>query len=29
MRTFEIPAMNGLMLTTRSKEQNKYFPENN
>ena len=28
MRTFEIPAMNGLMLTTRSKEQNKYFPEN-
>ena len=28
MRTFEIPAMNGLMLTTRSKEQNEFFPEN-
>ena len=28
MRTFEIPAMNGLMLTTRSEEQHKYFPEN-
>jgi spore maturation protein CgeB len=27
MRTFEIPAMNGLMLTTRSYEQNKLFPE--
>ena len=28
MRTFEIPANNGLMLTTRSKEQNKFFKEN-
>ena len=28
MRTFEIPSMNGLMLTTRSYEQNKFFPEN-
>ena len=28
MRTFEIPAMGGLMITTRSLEQNKYFPEN-
>lgn len=27
MRTFEIPAMGGLMLTTRSEEQNKFFPE--
>ncbi len=27
MRTFEIPAMSGLMLTTRSKEQNDFFPE--
>ena len=25
MRTFEIPAMNGLMLTTRSKEQTNIF----
>lgn len=28
MRTFEIPSMKGLMLTTRSYEQNKFFPEN-
>lgn len=28
MRTFEVPAMNGLLLTERSKEQNKFFPEN-
>ena len=28
MRTFEIPANNGLMLTTRSDEQNKFFKEN-
>ena len=28
MKTFEIPAMNGLMLTPRSKEQNYFFPEN-
>ncbi len=28
MRTFEITSMGGLMLTTRSKEQKKYFPEN-
>jgi spore maturation protein CgeB len=28
MRTFEIPAMAGLMLTTRSREQQEYFPEN-
>jgi len=28
MKTFEIPAYNGLMLTTRSKEQNKFFKEN-
>jgi hypothetical protein len=28
MRTFEIPAMAGLMLTTRSSEQQEYFPEN-
>ena len=28
MKTFEIPANNGLMLTTRSKEQNKFFKEN-
>jgi len=28
MRTFEIPAYNGLMLTTRSAEQNKFFREN-
>lgn len=27
MKTFEIPSMGGLMLTTRSKEQNKFFPE--
>ena len=27
MRTFEIPAMGGLMLTTRSKEQEFFFPE--
>ena len=28
MKTFEIPAYNGLMLTTRSKEQNTFFKEN-
>ena len=28
MKTFEIPAMGGLMLTTRSTEQNSFFPEN-
>lgn len=28
MKTFEIPAMGGLMLTTRSAEQNNFFPEN-
>ena len=28
MRTFEVPAMNGLLLTKRSKEQNIFFPEN-
>jgi spore maturation protein CgeB len=28
MRTFEIPAMGGLMLTKRSKEQNNFFREN-
>ena len=28
MRTFEIPSMRGLMLTTRSYEQNIFFPEN-
>ncbi len=28
MKTFELPAMNGLMLTRRSKEQNFFFPEN-
>ncbi len=27
MRTFEIPAMRGLMVTTRSPEQAGYFPE--
>jgi hypothetical protein len=27
MRTFEIPAMGGLMLTTRTEEQQRYFPE--
>ena len=27
MRTFEIPAMGGLMLTNRSEEQNQFFPE--
>jgi spore maturation protein CgeB len=27
MRTFEIPAMGGLMLTTRTMEQNEFFPE--
>ncbi len=27
MRTFEIPAVRGLMLTTRSEEQNAFFPE--
>jgi len=28
MRTFEIPAMGGLMLTTRTEEQQLFFPEN-
>ena len=28
MRTFEIPSMGGLMLTTRTSEQNNFFPEN-
>ena len=28
MKTFEIPAMGGLMITKRSKEQNFFFPEN-
>ena len=28
MRTFEIPSMGSLMLTTRSNEQNKFFAEN-
>ena len=28
MRTFEIPSYNGLMLTTRSSEQNTFFKEN-
>ena len=28
MRTFEVPAMGGLLLTKRSIEQNKFFPEN-
>jgi spore maturation protein CgeB len=28
MKTFEIPAMGGLLLTTRSYEQNVFFPEN-
>jgi len=28
MRTFEIPAMGGLMLTTRTSEQHTFFPEN-
>lgn len=28
MKTFEIPAMGGLLLTKRSKEQNNFFPEN-
>ena len=28
MRTFEIPGCNGLMLTTRTKEQNEFFREN-
>lgn len=27
MRTFEVPAMGGLMITTRSAEQNVFFPE--
>lgn len=27
MRTFEVPAMKGLLLTQRSKEQNQFFPE--
>ncbi len=29
MRTFEVPAMGGLLLTTRSEEQEEYFPEDN
>lgn len=28
MKTFEIPAMNCLMLTTKSREQNNFYPEN-
>jgi len=28
MKTFEIPAMGGLLVTTRTKEQNIFFPEN-
>lgn len=28
MRTFEIPAMGGLMLTNRTEEQQEFFPEN-
>jgi hypothetical protein len=28
MKTFEIPAMGGLLVTTRSREQNFFFPEN-
>ena len=28
MRTFELPAMGGLMLTSRTKEQQEFFPEN-
>jgi spore maturation protein CgeB len=28
MKTFEIPAMGGLLVTSRSKEQNIFFPEN-
>ena len=28
MRTFEIPAMGGLMLTSRTAEQHEFFPEN-
>ena len=28
MKTFEIPAMGGLMITKRSKEQDFFFPEN-
>jgi spore maturation protein CgeB len=28
MKTFEVPAMGGLLVTTRSKEQNYFFPEN-
>ena len=28
MKTFEITSMNGLMLTLKSKDQSKYFPEN-
>jgi spore maturation protein CgeB len=27
MRTFEVPSMGGLLLTTRSEEQHEYFPE--
>lgn len=27
MRTFEVPAMGGLLATTRSREQNQFFPE--
>ena len=28
MKTFEIPAMGGLMITKRTKEQEYFFPEN-
>ena len=28
MKTFEIPAMGGLMITKRTKEQKNFFPEN-
>ena len=28
MKTFEIPAMGGVLLTKRSYEQNQFFPEN-
>ena len=28
MKTFEIPAMGGLMITKRTKEQKYFFPEN-
>ena len=28
MKTFEIPAMGGLLLTERNRDQNRFFPEN-